>query len=146
MWSADGSGQPLVLAGHKHWVNSATFSPDGTRIVTASQDKAVRVWSADGTGEPLILRGSRFSYNSVAFSPDGKRIAAASDDHAAWVWSDFEPLGGLGDPKLWAATTYCMPIERRIVLLNVPEATAKAQNKACARHVEEARAASAEPL
>ena len=146
VWSADGSGQPLVLAGHKHWVNSATFSPDGTRIVTASQDKAVRVWSADGTGEPLILRVSRFSYNSVAFSPDGKRIAAASDDHAAWVWSDFEPLSGLGDPKLWAATTYCMPIERRIVLLNVPEATAKAQNKACARHVEEARAASAEPL
>ncbi len=36
---------------------SAAFSPDGKRIVTASWDKTARVWNADGTGEPLVLRG-----------------------------------------------------------------------------------------
>ena len=29
---------------HEGWVRSAPFSPDGTRVVTASGDKAARVW------------------------------------------------------------------------------------------------------
>ena len=27
------------MSGHEDWVNSAAFSPDGTRIVTASEDR-----------------------------------------------------------------------------------------------------------
>ena len=34
----------LVLRGHESAVWSAGFSPDGTRIVTASGDKTARVW------------------------------------------------------------------------------------------------------
>ena len=135
IWNADGSGEPLVLEGHQHWVNSAEWSPDGERIVTASQDKTVRIWNADGSGEPLVLRGSDFVLNSAAYSPDGKRLVAASDDKTAWVWSDLEPLTGVQDPKLWSATTYCMSVERRIALLNVPEATARAEQEACERRV-----------
>ena len=33
---------------------------------------------------------------------------------------DLRPLGA-DDPKLWTATTYCMPIDRRIDLFRVPE-------------------------
>ena len=33
-------------------VNSASFSPDGTRIVTACEDNTARVWDA-ATGKPL---------------------------------------------------------------------------------------------
>jgi hypothetical protein len=35
-----------VLEGHHGWVMSAAFSPDGKRIVTASDDKTARVWAA----------------------------------------------------------------------------------------------------
>ncbi|MDI1446374.1 protein kinase [Polyangium sp. 6x1] len=135
VWNADGSGAPLVLEGHQHWVNSAEWSPDGKHIVTASQDKTVRIWSADGSGEPLVLRGSDFVVNSAVYSPDGKRIVTASDDKAAWVWTDLEPLTGVEDPKLWSATAYCMSVERRIALLNVPEAMARAEQEACERRV-----------
>ncbi|MRG97117.1 protein kinase domain-containing protein [Polyangium spumosum] len=141
VWSADGSGDPVVLVGHQHWVNSAEWSPDGKRIVTASQDKTVRIWNADGSGEPLVLRGSDFVLNSAVYSPDGERIVTASDDKAAWVWTDLEPLTGAEDPKLWSATTYCMPVERRIALLNVPEAAARAAHEACVRRVEATTAA-----
>ena len=34
----------LTLAGHEDWVQSAAFSPDGTRIVTASADRTARIW------------------------------------------------------------------------------------------------------
>jgi WD40 repeat protein len=39
------SGQLLAkLEGHSGYVNHAAFSPDGQRIVTASDDKTARVW------------------------------------------------------------------------------------------------------
>ncbi|WP_437928037.1 protein kinase [Sorangium sp. So ce291] len=139
MWNADGTGTPIVFRGHEHWVLSAMFSPDGERIVTASQDTTTRVWHADGTGEPLVLRGSEAAINDASFSPDGKRIVTASDDKVARVWTDLDPLRGIGDPRLWTATTYCMPVDRRTGLLRVPEAMARADREACVRHVEEAR-------
>ena len=135
MWNADGTGQPLVLRGHEHAVSAAGFSPDGKRIFTASQDKTVRVWNADGTGEPLVLRGAAAAYNHAAWSPDGRSLAAASDDHTVWVWTDLEPLRGVDDPKLWTATTYCLPIEARIRILGVSEATAATDRDACLRRV-----------
>ncbi|MDI1447003.1 protein kinase [Polyangium sp. 6x1] len=140
VWNADGTGEPLILRGHEHWVKSVAWSPDGKRIVTASQDRTARVWNADGTGEPLVLRGSDSPVNGAAWSPDGRRIVTTSDDGAVRVWTDLEPLSGLDDPKLWSATTYCMPIERRIELLRVTEAMARANRGACLRRVEEARA------
>ncbi|WP_437926558.1 protein kinase [Sorangium sp. So ce291] len=141
VWNADGTGEPLVLRGHEGQVSSAAFSPDGRRIVTASQDMVTGVWNADGTGEPLLIRGSDSPVNSAAFSPDGKRIVTASNDKTVWVWPDLEPLRGVDDPKLWTATTYCMPIARRMKLLRLPEATARADQDACLRCVEQARAA-----
>ena len=57
MWDADGTGEPLVLRGHEATSGRRACSPDGKRIVTASEDKTARVWNADGKGEPLVLRG-----------------------------------------------------------------------------------------
>lgn len=97
------------------------------------------MWNADGTGEPLVLSGAERAYTSAAWSPDGTRIVAWSDDETVWVCNDLEPFTGVADPELWIATTYCMSIERRIALLGVSEATARAQNHACVRRDEQAR-------
>ncbi|MGQ0626647.1 MAG: protein kinase domain-containing protein, partial [Phycisphaerales bacterium] len=75
------------LKGHNDRVFSAAFSPDGTRLVTASGDKTVRVWDTS-TGSSLAeLKGHSDTVFSAAFSPDGTRIVTASGDKTARVWN-----------------------------------------------------------
>ncbi|HJZ57171.1 MAG TPA: hypothetical protein VKE74_19535, partial [Gemmataceae bacterium] len=76
----------LALKGHTKQVWSAAFSPDGTRIVTASHDHTARVWDAKTGAELLALTGHTERVLSAAFSPDGSRILTASVDTTARVW------------------------------------------------------------
>ncbi|WP_232537783.1 CHAT domain-containing protein [Cystobacter fuscus] len=77
-----------VLEGHSDRIVAASFSPDGTRMVTASEDGTARVWRADGSDQdhPLVLTGHAGPVNSVAFSPDGTRVVTGSSDKTARVW------------------------------------------------------------
>ncbi|BAP55871.1 TIR domain-containing protein [Thioploca ingrica] len=76
----------LLLQGHKGWVNTVAFSPDGTRIVTASKDETAFVWNST-TGELLfVLQGHEQRVTTAAFSPDGTRIVTVSSDGTARVW------------------------------------------------------------
>ncbi len=78
--------QLAVLSGHGDLVQSAAYSPDGTRIVTASFDKTVRIWNARTGTQLAVLSGHGGFVNSAAYSPDGIRIVTASDDKTVRVW------------------------------------------------------------
>jgi WD40 repeat protein len=102
---------------HEDVVNAASFSPDGRRIVTASNDKTARVWDAESgrpVGEPMHHEDV---VNVASFSPDGRRVVTVSDDHTARVWES-ESGNPLGEPMRhegkveWARFS---PDERRIV-------------------------------
>ncbi|MBB3660037.1 WD40 repeat protein [Rhizobium sp. BK650] len=72
-------------------VKSPHFSPDGKRVVTASQDGMARIWSA-ATGEklgPAMLHGE--TVDQVVFSADGRRVLSVSAKRSL-VWQAIRPL------------------------------------------------------
>ena len=73
---------PLV---HQDKVWSAVFSPDGTRVVTASLDKTARIWDA-ARGKPLTSPMVHEEVGRAVFSPDGMRVVTAGSDGTARVW------------------------------------------------------------
>jgi WD40 repeat protein len=75
-----------VLSAHDDIVLSAAYSPDGTRIVTASEDKTARIWDARTGAQLGVLWGHGDGVSCAAYSPDGTRIVTASDDKTARVW------------------------------------------------------------
>ena len=71
----DTSGRQLVEIPHQDMVRDARFSPDGKRIVTASDDKIFRIWDISGKQLAQYKYSSLF-VSPANFSPDGKHILA----------------------------------------------------------------------
>lgn len=83
---ADNGRSNLVLLRHDGPVRRIAFSPDGLRIVTASDDSTARVWdAASGTPRSPPLRHGG-PVRSAAFSRDGMRVVTAGDDRVARIW------------------------------------------------------------
>ena len=110
-----------------------TFSPDGSRMVSAGADGIVKVWDRQSLRAILTLRGHAAAVTVLAFSADGRRLASGSADGWVRIWDTasgetlvkwqchaggvtglaFEPEGGLastgrgkaawGELKLWDA-------------------------------------------
>jgi WD40 repeat protein len=96
-------GRPME---HDNAVLGVTFSPEGKRVASASDNK-VRLWDVENIehirliGKPL--EGHRSPVGSVAFSPNGNRLASESfgseGELRLWDIKDIEhiqPLGGTG--------------------------------------------------
>ena len=76
-----------VIGTHGDRVNSASFSPDGRRILTASWDGTARIWDVETGQEVNILAGHATCVTSAAFGPDGQRVVTVSLDGTARLWN-----------------------------------------------------------
>jgi WD40 repeat protein len=84
LWVAGRSS--VVIAGHTAPIVSLQFSPDNSRVLSASWDKTAIVWDAK-TGAALVrLVGHDKEVSDARFSSDGQRIVTASWDGSARIW------------------------------------------------------------
>jgi dipeptidyl aminopeptidase/acylaminoacyl peptidase len=75
----------IARLAHDGVVAAVAFSPNGTRLATASGDQTARLWEV-ATGRELARLAHDGSVTAVAFSPDGTRLATASMDSTARLW------------------------------------------------------------
>jgi eukaryotic-like serine/threonine-protein kinase len=83
---------------HDAFVRSAEFSPDGTRVISASLDKSARAWEV-ATGQPAFptLAHTQEVINA-RFTLDGKYIVTLDAGHSLRFW-DASAGTPVGNPK-----------------------------------------------
>jgi WD40 repeat protein len=84
--AVEGVREYNTLEKHTGAVNSVSFSPDGQKIVSASDDNTITLWNLQGR-ELQTLTGHEDKVNSVSFSSDGKMIASGSKDGTIKLWN-----------------------------------------------------------
>jgi len=75
-----------IFIGH-----SGRLSPDGSRVLTISEEGTVHIWSANGSSAPIVLGDQTAKVTSATFSSEGSRVLTISSDNIARVWSIDNP-------------------------------------------------------
>jgi WD40 repeat protein len=89
-----------VLAGHKYGIVAVNFSPDGTQVVSGSDDGTARLWNAaDGNSIRTVVGGPYHVY-AAEFSRDGKWLLIAGKDRPT-LGELLQNLFGDSDANKW---------------------------------------------
>jgi WD40 repeat protein len=83
---ADGGKPQFALGGHAKQVNAVAVSPDDWRILTASNDGAIRTWDAKTGKAGPAFDWAIGAISAVEFAPDGLTCAAAGTNGRVVVW------------------------------------------------------------
>ena len=78
--------QLFFTQGHTSNVRSASYSPDGRYIVSASWDNTIKIWESSTGNLVRTLEGHTNWVNSASYSPEGRYIVSASDDKTIKIW------------------------------------------------------------
>ncbi|KAG8689716.1 hypothetical protein FRC11_001001 [Ceratobasidium sp. 423] len=115
------TGRSLVgpLEGHDALIYWVEFSPDGSRIVSGSCDRTIRLWEARN-GKPVLgpLEGHNDTVSCVRFSHSGISIASSSLDKSIIIWDSCTGdivVGPLTGHTNWARMVEFFPDDTRLI-------------------------------
>jgi WD40 repeat protein len=76
-----------TIAAHSDWVRCLSFTPDGTKLVSGSFDKTIKLWQLS-TGEVIHTLADRpKGVFALAVSPNGKFLVSGSWDETIELWN-----------------------------------------------------------
>ena len=71
-WNIELGTCQQIIADHKGWVKSVTYSPNGTDIVTVAEDNSCKIWDAQTGQYKHSVKG--FHHRFITYSPDSNYI------------------------------------------------------------------------
>jgi WD40 repeat protein len=91
----------MTLNGHNARLNSAVWSSDGQRIITASWDETAKVWDANTGQELFTLTGHNGNVLSACWSPDQKRLMTSGQDGIVQIYTtDMDELLQIAESRV----------------------------------------------
>src|SRR5690606_11956753 len=90
LWDLVGSNRSgyrciATLTGHRDYVLSVAFSPDGKWLISGSKDRSVQFWDPRSNVLHLMLQGHKNSVISVALNPKQQMFVTGSGDCRARI-------------------------------------------------------------
>ena len=81
-------GKPLKsLHGHNHFVSSLALNQDGTKLVSGSWDKTIRLWDVATSKTDAIFKGHTKDILCIGFSRDERLIFSGGMDNTLRYWN-----------------------------------------------------------
>lgn len=134
-----------TLIGHTNYVWDVVITPDGRRVLSASNDQTVRMWDIASRNCLATFTGHNAFVCSVAVSSDGGHLAAGAADGANKVWNLTTGRllaelnhGGMDAKVAWGPGALQLGsggADGRVRMWRLPEATLKETLNAHARQI-----------
>jgi serine/threonine protein kinase/WD40 repeat protein len=89
LWDVASGKLIARLNGHRAWVSSLVFWPDGKTLASSSADQTIRLWDlSKGHESPpsRVLRGHRVEVWRLALMPDNHTLLSGSKDGSVFLW------------------------------------------------------------
>jgi WD40 repeat protein len=82
----EAGGLLRTLEGHTQEVHCCALAPDGSYLVSGSEDSRLKIWDTSTGTERATLEGHARDVLGCAFAPDGSLIVSASRDNTLKLW------------------------------------------------------------
>lgn len=112
VWANPPAAMPAkTLAGHTRWVRDLAYTPDGTRLISVSDDRSVRVWNIADGKVLHTLNGHGDWVVALSLRGDGRLAATAGYDQTIRIWDiergvqlkEFSTRGQIPTDLAWTA-------------------------------------------
>ncbi len=86
LWDVSSGRELGVLEGHRNYVTSLLFWPDGKTLASGGADNTIRIWDVEKKLSLVTLNGHRDEISRLALLPDKATLISGGRDGSVVIW------------------------------------------------------------